>query len=113
MASREVSDGTRTIERWTNEGTPGYYAGDPLTRQRALTADEAADLAAMDAANTAATNRGTLTDKATAAIAANVTYLGIASPTNAQVAAQVKALTREATAVIRLLLDRTDDTAGT
>ena len=41
--------------------------------------------------------------KASNAIAANVTYLAIASPTNAQVGTQVKALTRQVNALMRLV----------
>ena len=41
--------------------------------------------------------------KASNAIAANVTYLAIASPTNAQVATQVRALTRQTNALMRLV----------
>lgn len=54
----------------------------------------------------------TLRQRAGAAIAANITYLAIASPTNAQVAAQVRLLTRECTALIRLALSLTDSTDG-
>lgn len=42
--------------------------------------------------------------EATTAIADNQTFLNIASPTNAQNAAQIKALTRQMNRVIRLLL---------
>lgn len=44
-----------------------------------------------------------LVAKAGPAIAGNITYLAIASPTNAQVAAQVRALTRQVNAVMRLI----------
>lgn len=44
-----------------------------------------------------------LLSKASAAIAGNVTYLAIASPSNAQVTAQVRALTRQTNAVMRLI----------
>lgn len=43
-----------------------------------------------------------LLTKASNAIAANVTYLAIASPSNAQVTAQVRALTRQVNALMRL-----------
>lgn len=60
-------------------------------------------------------NETTLTGKARAAITANDAFLAIASPTNAQTLAQVRTLTRETTAVIRLLLgaDLLDSTSGT
>jgi hypothetical protein len=115
MATRDVSDGTRTFERWTNEGTtPGYYSGDPLTKQRDLTAAEAADLAAVDSGTARLTNKAGLEDRAAQALAGNQTFLNLASPTNAQTLAQVKALTKQVNALIRLRRDDLlDDTTGT
>jgi hypothetical protein len=49
--------------------------------------------------------------QAAQALATNRTFIGLASPTNAQVVAQVKALSRQNNALIRLalgLLDGTD-----
>ncbi len=56
-------------------------------------------------------NGDTLRAQAVQALADNRTFLAIASPTNAQVLAQVKALTRQNQGIIRLalgLLDGTD-----
>jgi hypothetical protein len=65
-----------------------------LVTDRALTAGEASDLTADANANAVETR---LRD----ALAANKTFLAIASPTNAQTLAQVKALTRQVSALIR------------
>lgn len=62
MASRELWKDSALVGRWTNEGTAGYYSGSPLARQRALTAQEAADLAAQDAQAVQATNAATIDD---------------------------------------------------
>jgi hypothetical protein len=57
--------------------------------------------------------RADLTAKLGQAIDANATYLGLASPTNAQTIAQVARLTREVSALIRLHLQQLDTTDGT
>lgn len=48
----------------------------------------------------------TLRDQARNAYTNNRTYIGLASPTNAQVAAQVKDLTRQVNALIKLIVAR-------
>lgn len=58
-------------------------------------------------------NKLTLTQRAQNALTTNSTYLAIATPTNAQVTAQVAALTRQSSALIRLSLQQFDSTAGT
>lgn len=55
-------------------------------------------------------NRDELLAKAVDALAGNKTFLDIASPNNAQVIAQVKALTRQVNGVIRLLTGRFEGT---
>lgn len=58
-------------------------------------------------------NELALRDKAQQALTANAAYLAVASPTAAQNTAQIQRLTRECNALIRLLIGRLDDTAGT
>lgn len=54
-----------------------------------------------------------LRTKALAALDTNVSFLAVASPTNAQVSTQVRVLTRECSGLIRLLLDALDSVDGT
>jgi len=55
-------------------------------------------------------NAETLRMRAEAVLGANREFLSIARPTAAQTAAQVKALTRASSTVVRLLLDRLEST---
>lgn len=98
-------------EQW--DTAAGYTAWDTagvVITQRALTSQEAAALAAQDAGAATTANGDTLRSQAAQALAANRTYVALASPTNAQVAAQVKALTRQNNGIIRLLLNQLDGT---
>ena len=74
-------------------------------------AKTAAELAAV----AQATNVSTLEGKARTAVGVNNTFLAIGTPTNAQTLAQVKSLTRQMSALIRLSLrgDLLDNTDGT
>lgn len=63
-------------------------------------------------AGSASANRTELEAKVGQALATNIAYLAIVSPNNAQNATQIKALTRQCNALIRLLLGALDDTAG-
>lgn len=90
------------------ESTVQLVAGIP-TRAWTVRAKTAAELAG----DTANTNRGTLTTRASAALTGNASFLAIATPTAAQVAAQVKALTRQVNALIRLQVGALDDVTGT
>lgn len=58
-------------------------------------------------------NLNTLRGRAQTALTANATFLAIGSPSNAQTVAQVQTLSRQCSAVIRLLLNQLDSTAGT
>ncbi len=60
------------------------------------------------AAGSELANAATLIGRARLALTQNATYLALATPTAAQETAQVNRLTRECSAIIRLLLARTD-----
>lgn len=62
---------------------------------------------------TAQTNAQTLQQQPLNAIAGNITYINTASPTAAVTTAQVKALSRQVNALIKLFFNQTDDTTGT
>lgn len=78
-----------------------------------LTPAQAKAIVATDSSVIAETNKRSLEDKATQAIELNNTYLARTSPTAAQTTAQVKLLTRENNAIIRLLLKKLDSVSGT
>lgn len=104
------------IRQW-DDNTSTYTEYDPttgaLTLTRAYTAAETSDAQARAADATARTNLATLQNKAQTALNNNATYLGIASPTNAQAVAQIGALTRQMDAVIRILTNLLSDTTNT
>jgi hypothetical protein len=90
-----------------------WDTGGVLLETRALTADESALVAAQLAAETAQTNTNTIRSRAATALTTNATFLAIASPSTAQVATQVKALTRQCDGVIRLMLNQLDTITDT
>lgn len=63
--------------------------------------------AATDGTRTA--NQSTIIRQAQGALTTNTTYLAIGSPSNAQVVAQVRALTQQNNRIIRLLLSQIGD----
>jgi hypothetical protein len=106
--AQQVSNGTQPGDppagytTWDTNGT--------VLVQRPLTAGESADLAARDTAATETANEATLRSRAQQAITNNTTYLGVTTPSNAQVVAQVAALTKQNAALIRLVIGQLDAT---
>jgi hypothetical protein len=90
----------------TDPKTITAFQTDDATLQAAITAAAAAyvDYGA---------NLASLLQKAQTALANNQTYLAIGGPTNAQVVAQVQALTRQVDALIRVAVGNLASTAGT
>lgn len=81
---------------------------------RIITYDNAAitsDVTTADAPEVV--NAATLTTRAGAALTANATFLAIATPTAAQVDAQVSRLTKENNALIRLAIGLLADVTDT
>ena len=97
---RPAATGTTTHDTgWIVDGDHAAQTWTP----RPWTTDE-------QAARTKAANEATIRDKATTALGTNATFLGLTSPTNAQNAAQIKALTRQVNGLIRLTIRRLDGT---
>lgn len=99
-----VVDGPNGRQVFPEPITPSQVAA-------AIAADVALDATAAAAQAVIAANADTLRGRAQAALAANVTFLAIGSPTTAQVTAQAKALTRQVDALIRLAINLTDSVA--
>jgi transcriptional accessory protein Tex/SPT6 len=81
-----------------------YDADGTQTLARPYTAEEQSDATERATASTQAANEATLLQKASAAVQGNRDFLALTAPTNAQVVAQVKALTRQNNALIRLIV---------
>lgn len=115
----------RRLETWADfareSGAPIANLGDTWCQEYGITGlglaeplETVAERAAREAAVQAAgANRRTVEDRARAALTANATYLALGSPTNAQNLAQIRLLTRECSALIRLALNELDTIDGT
>lgn len=87
-------DGTKVVTTWHDDGR------EP-------------DVVVTPGAGTPEANRQAITAKAQAALNLNAAFLATSSPTTAQAVAQVKLLTREVNALIRLMLGALDTTQDT
>ena len=111
MARLIYTDGV-LVEEWRD--APDYAVFDGAgVKLRDYTAEERAAADAAASAFQSDANAETLRQKAAAALDSNATFLANTSPTNAQVSAQVKALTRQVNALIRLQIRSLSDISGT
>lgn len=109
MTRQTLYDTAGRILRDAQWDTATYTAVDKtgaVIETRAVTPVEAAQ-AQADAQND---NAVTMESQAASALTNNRTYLALSSPTNAQVAAQVRALTQQNTQLIRLVTNQLDAT---
>lgn len=93
-------DGTVTV---TENGVATVHSNDAVT----------ARVAAVLTARAVEENGTSLRDRARTALTSNATFLTLASPTNAQTLAQVRSLTRQVNALIRLEVGALDNVTGT
>jgi hypothetical protein len=108
---------TQHNKAWEMDSTAGTYTAwdqqGTVTQQRALTTAEITSMSSADAADQAQTNAGTIRGKIAAALAANQTFLALATPTNAQTLAQVQRLTKETNGLLRYVFNQLQDISDT
>lgn len=105
---REVYKDGKLRARW-NPSTRVYQAWDAAgvkTEERPFTAEENEEADESAPLRTAEVNAETLEQRLSNAIQANLDYLALTSPTNAQNVAQIRLLTRENLALIRMVTQR-------
>jgi hypothetical protein len=112
--STSVYDITGTlVERWDDVSRKYTdFRTDPDT-VRNYTPEENARADAEAAEATLVANEAELIRRAKSALTGNATFLALGSPTNAQTLAQVRALTRQVNALIKLTARDLTDIAGT
>lgn len=109
MRRTEYDDAGRLVldASWDTSTYTATDASGNVVETRPVTPDEAAEATEdQDDTNAATIRTGLVT-----AFQNNQTYLGLASPTNAQVVAQVKALTRQMDGIIRIVAGLLDSSS--
>lgn len=96
----------------TDTGDVVTYELGVETARRKITADEWAAWQAEQQQATAAAKRPTQADRLRTALTGNRAYLDLTASTAAQNTAQIRALTRQQQALIRLVLDLQGDVAA-
>lgn len=105
-----VTEAARPADTATTRWEPAFtFNGGTVTQSWVEVPKSAAEIQAQ----TEQTNRDALLAKARNALTVNATYLGVASPTNAQNLAQIRALTRQVNALIKLEVQDLLTTDGT
>lgn len=100
-----ADDATATVTRWNDAGV--------VIETRPYTVAETTRAIADAVERTALINKTTIEQRAAAFITATNTYLAIPSPTNAQVAAQVRRNAMATIGLVKILLNQLDNTDGT
>lgn len=116
MTRVEVWDGARLRQQW-DDTTRQYTAWEPdgtvkETREYSPAENLEADARAA-VASSEATTVADLLSRARTALEANTAFLAVTSPTTAQAVAQVRALTRQVNALIRITTRALDSTSDT
>lgn len=97
----EVDVDANLVRRWDDSGS--------LVEQRVLTLDETADASSRQQDLDRSANQRAIISAAKTALATNTAFVGLASPSSAQVTAEVRALARQNNRIIRLLLSQLGD----
>lgn len=115
MSIRRYDDNGNLVALWddsTRLYTEYNKAGAEVVN-RPFTAEENAIADALAVQDTQNANKQALLQKAAAALTANASFLALASPTTAQAVTQVKALTRQVNALIKLAVNDLANQDGT